>query len=501
MEWGIGQVLPLKKDFSQLLQLGLIGYDQWQVSDNGGLASPNIPANRLPYYSFHAIGFQTNFILPAKALNFFFKFEDEYRAFATPEGRTIVFGGSYTFRIPKPQAPHSRPESPGDAVIGSLSRQLVGRLRRIAMLLLAAEGHSAKRSRFSAEKIREKRDKSMGTPVGNFPSFECFMPMRVESVRFVGVGNPLPSNRVKLRVCKRNARDVSLTQDLKRRFQMRLGEKLLTFGGALLVATMLATLPAAAQQKPNIVFILVDNVGWGAFGAYGGTIPTPRIDKMASEGIRFNNYNVESQCTPTRSALMTGRYSIRSGTYTVPFPGQGEAGMAPWEYTIAELLSDAGYATALYGKWHLGEHSGRLPSDQGFDEWWGIKNSLDEAGYTAWPLFKESGIPVPMIWEGKKGEPSKPVMPLDLKVRPVLDGQYIIPKTVEYIKRNAAAKKPFFVYVATPSSIRRLLPTRISSASPLSEVGCLPTSSLRWTTASVRSWTPSRKRALTTTPS
>ena len=228
---------------------------------------------------------------------------------------------------------------------------------------------------------------------------------------------------------------------------MRLCEKLLTFGGALLIATMLTTLPAAAQQKPNIVFILVDNVGWGAFGAYGGTIPTPRIDKMASEGIRFNNYNVESQCTPTRSALMTGRYSIRSGTYTVPFPGQGEAGMAPWEYTIAKLLSDAGYATALYGKWHLGEHSGRLPSDQGFDEWWGTKNSLDEAGYTAWPLFKESGIPVPMIWEGKKGEPSKPVMPLDLKVRPVLDGQYIIPKTVEYIKRNAAAKKPFFVYV------------------------------------------------------
>ena len=111
-EWGIGQVLPLKKDFSQLLQLGVIGYDQWQVSDNGGLASPNIPANKLPYYSMHAIGFQTNFILPVKALNFFFKFEDEYRAFATPQGRTIVFGGSYTFRIPKLEAPPSGPEAP-----------------------------------------------------------------------------------------------------------------------------------------------------------------------------------------------------------------------------------------------------------------------------------------------------------------------------------------------------------------------------------------------------
>jgi arylsulfatase A-like enzyme len=223
--------------------------------------------------------------------------------------------------------------------------------------------------------------------------------------------------------------------------------------GALALAMMVGyahaqdTRSIPAGKKPNIVFILVDNVGWGNFGVYGGTIPTPRIDKLANEGIRFNNYNVEVQCTPTRSAIHTGRYPVRSGTFAVPLPGQGEAGMAPWEYTIAELLSDAGYATAMYGKWHLGEHQGRLPTDQGYDEWWGVKNSLDEAGYTAWPLFKESGIPVPMIWEGKKGQPSTPVMPLDLKVRPILDGNYIIPKTVEYIKRNAAAKKPFFVYV------------------------------------------------------
>jgi hypothetical protein len=111
-EWGLGQVLPLKKDFSRLLQLGVIGYDQWQVSDNGGSLLPKVPASALPYYSVHAIGFQTNFILPVKALNFFFKFEDEYRAFARPEGRTIVFGGSYTFRIPKLEVPPSGPEAP-----------------------------------------------------------------------------------------------------------------------------------------------------------------------------------------------------------------------------------------------------------------------------------------------------------------------------------------------------------------------------------------------------
>jgi arylsulfatase len=183
----------------------------------------------------------------------------------------------------------------------------------------------------------------------------------------------------------------------------------------------MSTNPAAASAtaKPNVICILVDNVGWGDFGVYGGTTPTPRIDKMAGEGVRFNNYNVEAQCTPSRSALITGRHPVRSGTTSVPLPGQGLAGLAPWEFTLAELFSGAGYATALYGKWHLGEVEGRLPNDQGFDEWWGIKNSWDEAGYTAWPLFKESGMEVPMIWEGKKGEASKPVMPLDMNVRPI----------------------------------------------------------------------------------
>ena len=101
IEWGLGQVLPLKKDFSRLLQLGLIGYDQWQVSNNGG------PTRVLPFYSVHAIGFQTNFILPAKGVNLFFKYEPEFRALARPRGRTIVFGASWTLRIPKPQAPKS----------------------------------------------------------------------------------------------------------------------------------------------------------------------------------------------------------------------------------------------------------------------------------------------------------------------------------------------------------------------------------------------------------
>src|ERR1700739_1169329 len=105
-----------------------------------------------------------------------------------------------------------------------------------------------------------------------------------------------------------------------------------------------------AGAKPNIVFILVDNLGYGELGVYGGGIlrgaPTPRIDKLASEGTRLLNFNVEGQGPPSRSALMTGRFSIRSGTYAVPIGGAAD-GLTLWEVTIAELLSQQGYATGI----------------------------------------------------------------------------------------------------------------------------------------------------------
>jgi arylsulfatase len=206
----------------------------------------------------------------------------------------------------------------------------------------------------------------------------------------------------------------------------------------------------AEQKRPNIVFVLCDNTGWGDFSCYGGSTPTPRIDRLAGEGVRFTNYSVESQCTPTRSAIMTGRQSVRSGTFKVPFPGEGESGLAPWEYTIAELLSDAGYATSLWGKWHLGEVEGRLPTDQGFDEWWGYKNSVDEAGYTSYATFralaKAVGIESPKLWEGKKGQKSTEAGELDMKVRPFLE-EMIVAKATDYIRRAAKGDKPFFTYI------------------------------------------------------
>ena len=221
--------------------------------------------------------------------------------------------------------------------------------------------------------------------------------------------------------------------------------------GAVLCLAMIAIAPAPAhaqEKKPNIIFILVDNVGWGDFGVYGGMIPTPRIDKLASEGIRFNNYSVECQCTPTRGAIMTGRLPVRTGTFNVlPVPGQTHFGLSPWEYTIAELLSDAGYSTALYGKWHVGSGQGRLPNDQGFDEWWGLQESSDQAGYTSYALFRQLGFPSPQILEGKKGEPSKPAGEFDLQAKTVMD-EKIAQRTVKYIQQGAKANKPFFIYAA-----------------------------------------------------
>jgi hypothetical protein len=108
-EWGVGQILPLSKNLSKLLQVGVIGYDQWQITNNGGtfaLTGPLgntliLPANTLPYYSVHAVGGQANYIMPARNLALFFKYEHEYSSYSATLGNTIVFGGSWTLRIPE----------------------------------------------------------------------------------------------------------------------------------------------------------------------------------------------------------------------------------------------------------------------------------------------------------------------------------------------------------------------------------------------------------------
>jgi arylsulfatase len=200
-------------------------------------------------------------------------------------------------------------------------------------------------------------------------------------------------------------------------------------------------------DKPSIVFMLADNLGWGDLSCYGGSVPTPRLDELASQGIMFKNFNTEAQCTPTRGAIMTGRMPIRTGTFTVPLPGEPvDYGLSPWEYTVAELLSDAGYATSCAGKWHLGNVAGRIPTDQGFDEWWGISESSDEADYTSYPMYPAE-FPIPKVKRSRRGEPIEEVADFDREIRPFMD-EHITEKTIDFIERSAAAGKPFFAYVA-----------------------------------------------------
>jgi arylsulfatase len=219
--------------------------------------------------------------------------------------------------------------------------------------------------------------------------------------------------------------------------------------GALVVFGAFA--PAdAAENKPNILVILADNLGYGEIGSYGGGVtrgaPTPRIDSLAKEGMRLLNMNMETQCTPSRSSLMTGRFAIRSGTYAVPFGGVPD-GLTQWEVTIGEALSEAGYATGYYGKWHLGSHDGRLPNDQGFDEWYGIPRTTDEALWSSSPDYSTDIVPQEKIMEGKKGGKSVALRDYDIVQRRLIDEE-ITKRSVGFMERQAKTGKPFFVYAA-----------------------------------------------------
>ena len=226
-----------------------------------------------------------------------------------------------------------------------------------------------------------------------------------------------------------------------------------TLGGAGLAPVLerieSAVVPEQVASKPNIVFLMMDNLGYGEPGCYGGGITrgaaTARIDKLAAEGTRLTNYNVEAQCTPSRSAIMTGRFSIRSGTHSVPLGG-GVEGLTQWEITIAELLSGVGYATAHFGKWHLGSTQGRLPNDQGFDEWYGIPRTTDEAFWPSDPQAKAAGAEFEHIMEGRKGEKSRDLVVYDLEQRRLIDAE-ITRRTIEFMRRNVQARKPFYAYV------------------------------------------------------
>lgn len=219
----------------------------------------------------------------------------------------------------------------------------------------------------------------------------------------------------------------------------------------LIVSIPLAFAESQNESKPNIVLVLMDNFGYGEVGVYGGGVlrgaPTPNIDSIAAQGLQLTNFNVEAECTPSRSSLMTGRYGIRTRQTRDGPPRDIWFGLTKWEITLAEMLSDSGYATGMFGKWHLGDAEGRYPTDQGFDEWYGIPNSSDQAFWPDSDSFqKDAGVELTHIMTATKGQKPKKHEVYGRKKRATIDRE-ITTHAIDFIKRKAKTNKAFFAYL------------------------------------------------------
>ncbi|MEH6582564.1 MAG: arylsulfatase [Halioglobus sp.] len=222
----------------------------------------------------------------------------------------------------------------------------------------------------------------------------------------------------------------------------------------LLLLIMSCPLPAAvpaSENKPNILLVVMDNFGYGEIGVYGGGVlrgaATPNIDGLAEEGFQLTNFNVEAECTPSRSALMTGRYGIRTRQRPDGPPRGIWYGITQWEITLAEMLSETGYATGMFGKWHLGDTEGRYPTDQGFDEWFGIPNSSDQAFWPDSDSFqKDAGVKFTHVMTARRGQKPQEQAVYDRAKRATIDRE-ITDHAIDFIKRSAKTRQPFFAYL------------------------------------------------------
>jgi len=150
-----------------------------------------------------------------------------------------------------------------------------------------------------------------------------------------------------------------------------------TFLKSAAVGAAITATAQAMPRSPNIIVILCDDLGYGDLSCYGSNISTPNLDRMAQEGIRFTHaYTAGAVCTPARAALLTGRYPNRYGMPRVIDPEE-DYGMPDSETTMAEMLKGSGYSTMCVGKWHLGAKSRFLPTNHGFDSYFGIPYSID----------------------------------------------------------------------------------------------------------------------------
>lgn len=189
-------------------------------------------------------------------------------------------------------------------------------------------------------------------------------------------------------------------------------------------ASLLAPSRLRSGQRPNVVIILADDLGYGDLGCYGGSLDTPNLDQMAGDGARFTQfYSASPVCSPSRAALLTGRYPTRVNVPLV-FGPEEPAGLPETETTLAHLLRAAGYRTSCIGKWHLGATANYLPTSRGFDEYFGIPYSHD-----MWPrkLLRNTDT-------------------LTDNVNPALLAQLFTQEAVNFIGRANAS--PFFLYMA-----------------------------------------------------
>ncbi len=240
----------------------------------------------------------------------------------------------------------------------------------------------------------------------------------------------------------------------------------------------LAALEKKFGKKPNIIYILADDVGWGELGWQGGGkhrgTPTPELDTMAAEGMRFWSAYAEPSCTPSRIAINTGRHPVRTGLLSVLWPGQVD-GLSGKEVTVAEVLSEAGYNTAMWGKWHLGEEPEHLPESQGYDyAYYGLWNGAPDNWPGSFDMYqdapnpnkamfydfpgeeeylKRTGIDLSVAgYVGRKGKGRKPIKGLAGKLGPDRQEAFeaeSIKQITSYVKDNAKGDKPFFIYWAT----------------------------------------------------
>src|SRR6185369_4050395 len=201
-------------------------------------------------------------------------------------------------------------------------------------------------------------------------------------------------------------------------------------------------------DQPNIIYFHVDNLGYGELGCYGGGIlrgaHTRRIDQFAREGFQLLNFAPEAQCTPSRTALLTGRHAIRTGNHTIATPG-AESGIVAWERTLGDIFSGAGYATMCMGKWHIGDCDGRWPTDHGFDEWYGPPHSYDEALWDSDPWYNPARDPVAYMQEGRKGQKVRKAEKLTYDLKREIDTEYKR-RAFKFLEENAKSNRPFFLY-------------------------------------------------------